>query len=441
MRIAVVGSGAREHALAWRLARGAGDEPLADRDVVVAPGNDGVAREFRCERTALTPDGVVALAKRTAADLVIIGPEQPLVDGVVDALAAAGVPAFGPTQAAARLEGSKAFMKSVCARAGVATAGSVSTSKLDEARRFIDERARSGKGVVVKADGLCAGKGVVVCGSAKEAVEAAAAMLGAADKAPRFGEASRTIVVEDFLPGEELSLFALCDGHDAVLFGAGRDHKRLLDGDRGPNTGGMGAVGPLDERHGVTDAVLGTIHARVFLPVLDEMRARGAPFRGLLFAGLMLHDGDVRVLEFNVRFGDPETEALLFATRVDLLPLMLAVAVGERLPRDTGAVLRAGTDKGAVVVVAAEGYPDAPKRGAFVDGLDDAARLAGVKVFSAGLARDGERFVAAGGRVLAVAGRGASFDEALARAYAGVDVIRMPGAQVRRDIGASVRAR
>jgi phosphoribosylamine--glycine ligase len=441
MRILVVGSGAREHALAWRLQRGAGFEVAADREVIVTPGNAGIAREFRCVPLAHAPtypEALVTTAREVNADLVVIGPEQPLVDGAVDALQAAKIATFGPTKSAARLEGSKAFMKSVCARAGVATASSISTTRLDDARRFIEERARSGKGVVVKADGLCAGKGVVVCTTAKEAVETARDMLGGEGRQPRFGDASRMIVIEDFLPGQELSVFGICDGHDAVLFGAGRDHKRLLDGDKGPNTGGMGAVAPLGDAHGVSSALMQTIHQRVFLPVLDEMRARGAPFHGLLFAGLMLRDGDARVLEFNVRFGDPEAEAILFASNVDVFPLLHASAIGERVPKID---LTAKSDKAAVVVVAAEGYPDGPKKGASIDGLDEAEHVEGVKVFCAGVAKDGDRFVAAGGRVLAVAGRGHSFDEALSRAYAGVDKVKMSGAQLRRDIGASVRGR
>lgn len=436
MKILVVGSGAREHALAWRL-RG-GHAPFADREVIVCPGNAGIAREFRCEAPRGPGNaGIVQLARDEQVDLVVIGPEQALVDGVVDALGEAGIAAFGPTRAAARLEASKAFMKAVCQRAGVASAGFVATTRIDEARRFIDARARAGKGVVVKADGLCAGKGVVVCPRAKDAVEAAEEMLGV-HGAPRFGEASRTIVIEDLLPGDELSVFGICDGYDAVLFGAARDHKRLRDGDQGPNTGGMGAVAPLDERHGVSDAALARLRETVFLPVLDEMRARGAMFRGLLFAGLMVHDGEPRLLEFNVRFGDPETQALLTATSVDILPLLLACARGERLPK--GASLTgSATEKAAVVVIAAEGYPDAPRKGALIEGLDDAELLEGVKVFCAGVAREGDRLVAAGGRVLAVAGRGAEFHVALDRAYAAVDKIRMPGAQVRRDIGRSVR--
>lgn len=435
MKILVVGSGGREHALAWRL-RG-GEAPIAGRELVVCPGNAGIAREFRCEAPRGDGvNGIVQLARDERVDLVVIGPEQWLVDGLVDALAAAGIAAFGPTQAAARLEASKAFMKSVCARAGVATAGFVATTRVDEARRFIDGRARAGKGVVVKADGLCAGKGVVVCKRTQEAVDAVEDMLAGPGKQPRFGEASRTIVVEELLPGEELSVFALCDGHEAVLFGAARDHKRLRDGDEGPNTGGMGAVAPLDDAQGVPAAMLARLRETVFLPVLDELRARGSPFRGLLFAGLMINDGVVRVLEFNVRFGDPETEALMLATNEDLAPLLLTVAKGERLSK--GQVQC--EDRAAAVVVAAEGYPDAPKKGALIDGLADAERLEGVKVFCAGVASDAEgQLRVNGGRVLVVCGRGSTFAVALERAYAAIDKIQVGGAQIRRDIGRSVR--
>jgi phosphoribosylamine--glycine ligase len=360
------------------------------------------------------------------------------VDGVADLLAQAGIPCFGPSREAARLEGSKAFMKDVCAKAGVNSAAFVATGELAEARRFLDERARTGRGAVVKADGLCAGKGVVVCPKAADAMAAVEEMLGTEGRPPRFGEASRTVVVEDLLPGEELSVFALCDGHDAALFGAARDHKRLLDDDRGPNTGGMGAVGPLDARQGVPGGLLDEVRERVVLPVLGELRKRGAPFRGLLFAGLMVHEGVVRILEFNVRFGDPETEALLLALPVDLLPALLAVARGERLPP----VELLSRDKAAVVVMAAEGYPEAPKKGGLIEGLDEAAAVTGTQVFAAGVAENqAGQLVAAGGRVLVVGGRGATFDEALDRAYQAVDCIRVAGAQHRRDIGRSVRGR
>ena len=447
MRVLVVGSGGREHALAWRLLRGAGATPLTDRELLVCPGNAGMARDFarwaegraRCVAPqAEGPEGVVATARAERVDLVLIGPEQPLVDGVADLLAQAGIPCFGPSREAARLEGSKAFMKDVCAKAGVNSADFVATGELAEARRFLDERTRQGKGAVVKADGLCAGKGVVVCPKAADAVAAVAEMLGTEGRPPRFGEASRTVVVEDLLPGEELSVFALCDGHDAALFGAARDHKRLLDDDRGPNTGGMGAVGPLDARQGVPGGLLDEVRERVVQPVLGELRKRGAPFRGLLFAGLMVHEGVVRILEFNVRFGDPETEALLLALPVDLLPALQAVARGARLPP----VELLSRDKAAVVVMAAEGYPEAPKKGALIEGLDEAAAVTGTQVFAAGVAENAAgQLVAAGGRVLVVGGRGATFDEALDRAYQAVDCIRIAGAQHRRDIGHSVRGR
>lgn len=445
MRVLIAGSGGREHALAWRLLRGAGSSALPDREVLVCPGNAGMERELsrwaqgraRCVAPrGEGPAGLVATAQAERVDLVVVGPEQPLVDGAADALAAAGIPCFGPSRAAARLEGSKAFMKDVCAKAGVVSAAWVAARTFEEARPFIDARIQAGQGVVVKADGLCAGKGVVVCPRAADALEVVQDMLGGPGRPPRFGEASRTVVVEDLLPGEELSVFALCDGQDAALFGAARDHKRLLDDDRGPNTGGMGAVGPLDERHGVPASMLAHVRERVVLPVLAELAARGAPFRGLLFAGLMVHDGVVRVLEFNVRFGDPETEALLFALPVDLLPALAAVGRGERLP-PMDLVSR---DKAAVVVVAAEGYPDAPRKGALIEGLDAAAAVEGAQVFAAGVAEDAQgRLVVAGGRVLVVGGRGASFDQALARAYAAVDRIHIAGAQHRRDIGKSVR--
>ena len=421
-RILVVGSGGREHALAWHLRGGA--TPIKGRELLVCPGNAGIAREIRCEAPrGAGVQGIVQLARDERVDLVVVGPEQWLADGLVDALAQAGIAAFGPTQAAAKLESSKAFMKAVCTRAGVATAGFVATKHVDDARDFIDSRAR-------------AGKGVVVCADPSAAMAAVEDMLAGPCKAPRFGEASRTIVIEDLLPGEELSVFAICDGYEPVLFGAARDHKRLGDNDQGPNTGGMGAVAPLSDAQGVPAAMLSRLRESVFLPVLDEMRARGAPFRGLLFAGLMIDDGAVRVLEFNVRFGDPETEALMLATSTDLAPMLMAVAQGERLA--AGQV--PCEQRAAAVVLAAEGYPHAPQSGALIEGLEDAERVEGAKIFCAGMVRDDEgRLRVSGGRVLAVCGQGPSFAIALDRAYAAADKIRISGAHMRRDIGRSVR--
>lgn len=439
MKILVVGSGGREHALAWRLASGAGASPAAVHDVIVAPGNAGIARSFPC-RPAASVDDVVALCRAEQVELVVVGPEAWLDRGLVDALVRAGIPAFGPTQAPARLESSKAFMKDVVCAAGVPTSDFVAVQHASEAEAFLERRR--GLGAVIKADGLCAGKGVVVCTDVDEARRELQLMLGEGGAGPRFGEASRTVVVEDLRGGDELSVFALCNGHDAVILGAARDHKRLGDGDTGPNTGGMGAVGPLTASEGVDDATIEDLRQRFILPTLHELSRRGTPFRGVLFAGLML-DPVVgpSLLEFNVRFGDPETEALLFALDVDLAPALLACARGDALPAGLHAALREGRRCGAVVVIAAEGYPQAPEKGAPIVGLMAADALPDVQVFFAGVAAGAFGLVVDGGRVVAVAGRGATFDAALERAYAGVACIQIEGSQHRADIGASLRRR
>jgi phosphoribosylamine--glycine ligase len=456
MKIVVVGSGGREHALAWRLACGAGDAPRRDRDVVVVPGNAGIARFFRTAQARTVAD-VVEVVAQERADLVVVGPESWLALGLVDELRERGVPCFGPEAAAARLETSKAFMKSVAQAAGVPTADAVVVRSVDEAHEFL--RSRAGRGVVVKASGLCAGKGVVVCADVEAARQELAAMLGEGPGAtgPRFGEASSVVVVEDMLQGQELSVFAVCDGEDAVILGAARDHKRLFDDDRGPNTGGMGAVAPLGPESGVTEEFLEDIRRRFFLPTLQEMVRRGAPFRGVLFAGLMVNDdGTSSLLEFNVRLGDPETEALLFALDLDLAPIFSSVASFERLSqarqehrheaiehvisRARSSSSSHGHAKAATVVVAAPGYPEAPELGLPLTGVMAAERVFDVKVFFAGVAAGGFGLVVDGGRVLAITGRGPTFDVALERAYRAVDHLGgLEQLQVRRDIGRSVR--
>jgi len=456
MKIVVVGSGGREHVLAWRLACGAGDVPRRDREIIVAPGNAGIARFFRCA-PAKTVDDIVALVLREGADLVVVGPEAWLEQGLVDVLRERHIPCFGPEAGAAQLESSKAFMKSVAQQAGVPTADFVVATSVADAEPFL--QARRGRGVVVKASGLCAGKGVVVCADIDEGRRALADMLGEGTGAgPRFGDASRVVVVEDLLPGRELSIFAVCDGEDAVILGAARDHKRLFDDDRGPNTGGMGAVAPLGPAEGVTDAFLEDARRRFFVPTLAELQRRGTPFRGVLFAGLMVDDHGVPwLLEYNARLGDPETEALLFALDLDLAPIFAAVGAWEPLPRDHLTRLhvaiehavdvaiddssRHGHARAAAVVVAAPGYPDAPERGLPLTGLMAAERVPDVKVFYAGVGKGPFGLTVDGGRVLVVTGRGRTFDEALDRAYRAVDKLgSLDALQVGRDIGASVRS-
>ena len=437
--ILVVGGGGREHALAWRIACGDGATPKPDRVVRVAPGNAGIARELECMAVERTSDagglaGLVQAAERVNADLVVVGPEQPLVDGLVDALAAKGIPALGPTRACAQLEGSKAFMKDLAKEAGVPTARYGVFDRLQDVEAFLSQLD---DGAVVKADGLAAGKGVTVCASARAAREAAADFLGTTGHAPRFGEASKRIVVEEFLPGLELSVIALCDGERAVPFAPSRDHKRLLDGDRGPNTGGMGAVCPLGEREGVTPALLERIQEEVLSPTLRTLASRGIPYRGFLYAGLMVHGGDAKLLEFNVRFGDPEAEAVLLGTEVDLLEPFLEVATGGSLA-GYDIDLAARCRPSATVVCASAGYPESPTAGAVIEGLDRAQRVGNAKVFFAGVKEAGGRLLTSGGRVLACTASGGSMREALARAYDLVDAISFEGMQVRRDIGHSV---
>jgi len=426
-RVLVIGSGAREHAIAWKLAEDGAR-------VVVAPGNAGIARDHETRPVAMKNDAIVALAKELAADLVVVGPEGPLTDGVVDALVAARVPVFGPTGAAARLEGSKRFMKEVCTDADVHTAAWGAFTDVDEAIAFA--RVRPGR-VVVKADGLCAGKGVVVCRDRAHADETIRDMLGDGGRAPRFGEASRTIVVEDMLPGRELSVLGICDGDDALLLAPARDHKTLLDGGQGPNTGGMGAFCPLGPDEGVSRVLLDEIRRTVFLPVLSTLRARGAPFRGVLYAGLMIDDRDVRVLEFNVRLGDPEAECVLFGTKEPLLPLFLRVAHGHALPTDAPDLVDA-CDPCCTVVLASEGYPDAPVVDRPVE-IDGPLATRDARVFFGGV-RPGENgaLLSSGGRVLNATARGATLAEAIERAYALLDRVRLLGGHARRDIGRSV---
>ena len=418
MRVLVVGSGAREHALCARIAA----SPLV-REVLCAPGNAGIADAFPVRPVAADDlAGLVALCLRERVDLVVPGPEAPLVAGLADRLAAAGVPCFGPVAAAARLEGSKGFSKDFMARHGIPTAA---YARFDDLARATAYARSVGHRVVVKADGLAAGKGVTVCDDVDQAVAA----LTRALRDGAFGEAGASVVVEERLEGQEVSLHVACDGERYAVLGAAQDHKRLGDGDTGPNTGGMGAYSPVPAW---TPALEARALREVVEPTLRGIAEEGAPFRGVLFVGLMLTpDGGARVLEYNVRFGDPECAVLLARLDGDVVPWLLGCArgaldVGDVRHRDVAAV---------GVVVAAEGYPDAPRRGVTIGGLDRAARTASVQVLHAGTGRDGTRWVTAGGRVLLLVATARTFDEARARAYEAVDAVELPGAQVRRDIG------
>ena len=417
-RVLVVGGGGREHALALRLA-----ESASVGHVAVAPGNGGtVAPLVPVSIAADRVDDLTSFAVRERYDLVVVGPEAPLVAGLSDALAARGVPTFGPSAAAARLEGSKAYMKGVAERAGIATAAFGVFTDADEAARWIRSRPAP---PVVKADGLCAGKGVVVAGDHAEAEAAARSML--VDGA--FGAAGRTIVIEDRLEGAEASVHAICDGERFVVLPPVQDHKRIFEGDRGPNTGGMGAYGPAPL---VGKALEARVAREVFEPALRQMAAEGAPFRGALFAGLMIApDGEPALLEFNVRFGDPETEVLTALLDGDFGDVLAAAAEGRL---DPTALVR--SDRHAVaVVLAAHGYPGTVRSGDAISGLDAAARIEGARVLHAGTRRDGERLVTAGGRVLVVSATAATLRAARDRAYEAAACIRFDGMQLRRDIG------
>jgi phosphoribosylamine--glycine ligase len=416
MNVLLLGSGGREHAIAIALAK----SPLLET-LFVAPGNPGVAALARTVALDLKDhSAIIAFCKANHIDLVVVGPEAPLVAGIVDGLTAAGIKAFGPRKAAARLEGSKTFAKDFCARFKIPTAAYARFADAASAKTYVGAK---GAPIVVKADGLAAGKGVTLAASIEEAEAAIERMF-----AGEFGEAGQTILVEDFLDGEEVSFFALCDGARTMEFASAQDHKRMGEGERGPNTGGMGAYSPapvMDAR--MREHVMRTIVA----PTLKGMAAMGAPFKGVLFAGLMICADGPRLIEYNVRFGDPETQAMLPRLEEDLLALLLA-CVEERLPERPA---RLSAQTALTVVLAAKGYPGAPVRGSEIHGVERAETMPFVSITHAGTKREGQKLVADGGRVLDVTGLGANVADARARAYAAIDVIDWPGGFYRRDIG------
>ena len=407
MRVLLIGSGGREHALAWALAA----SPLLTK-LWVAPGNPGIAA--LAEIVPISVDdipGLVAFAALNEVDLVIPGPEAPLVAGLTDALLHADIDCCGPTKAAAMLEGSKAFTKEVAEAAGVPTARFETFTDAALARDFA---IRRGAPLVVKADGLAAGKGVVVAQTEAEALEAIDRLIAAGP-----------VLIEECLSGPEVSLFALCDGLDAVFLGSARDHKRVGDGDTGPNTGGMGAISPVPgfDPEPAMD--------RIIRPVLAEMVGRGTPFRGILFAGLMLTEAGAALIEFNVRFGDPECQVLLARLQSDILPALLAACEGEL----GNFALRFRDEAACGVVMAAKGYPGEPLTGTVIGGLDRAAAVPGALIFHAGTQVENGNIVAVGGRVLTICGIGADAAAARAAAYAAIDTLDWPGGFCRRDIG------
>jgi phosphoribosylamine--glycine ligase len=421
MRVLVVGSGGRDHALAWAIAA----SPLLSK-LFIAPGNAGTARlGTNVPIAADDVAGLAAFARTNAIDLVVPGPEAPLVAGIADHLAVHGIACAGPSQAAARLEGSKRFTKEICREAGIPTAAWASFTDIGQARAYV--RAR-GVPIVLKADGLAAGKGVVVARTPGEAEAAITAIMR--DKI--YGAAGAELLVESCLTGEEISVFALCDGEIARYFGAASDHKRAYDGDAGPNTGGMGAISPTPW---ATPTVIDAAMNRIIRPALAAMAARGTPFRGFLFAGLMVTEGGPQLIEFNARLGDPECETLLPLLRSDLLAALIAATDGRLADAD----LRWSDDASATVIMAARGYPGAFTKGSAIDGLERAGSLPGVTLFHAGTRDDGRVVRADGGRVLAVNATGADLPAALDRAYAAVEAIDWPDGFCRRDIGARAR--
>jgi len=413
MRVLVIGSGGREHALCWAIA----GSPLLAK-LWCAPGNPGIAAAAECVPIdALDFAALVAFAQDNEIDLVVPGPEAPLVAGIADAMEAASIPCIGPSRAAARLEGSKAYTKELCDAAGIPTAQWERFDDAEAARGFVRRR---GAPIVVKADGLAAGKGVVVAATEAEALAAIDAMM----QARAFGEAGAAVVIEECLVGEEVSLFALCDGETALPLGAAQDHKRVGEGETGPNTGGMGAYSPTPS---FSPALQQAAMDRIIRPALAEMARRGTPFRGILYAGLMLTDDGMKLIEFNVRFGDPECQALVLRMKSDLLFALHAACHGglanfEFQWHDTASI---------AVVMAARGYPEAPERGSEIRGLDRAAAVPGVQIFHAGTTLSRGRLLATGGRVLTVCAGG---DDQRA-AYAAIDRIDWPEGFCRRDIG------
>ena len=416
MNILLLGSGGREHALAWKMAA----SPLTDR-LVCAPGNAGIAREAECVALDIADHAaVIGFCRANAIDFVVVGPEGPLCTGIVDDLEAAGIKAFGPSRAAAQLEGSKGFTKDLCRSTGIPTAAYERFRAAEPAKAYI--RAR-GAPIVIKADGLAAGKGVIVAQNHDEAAAAIDMMLGGG-----LGDAGAELVVEEFLGGEEASFFALCDGDTAIPLASAQDHKRAFDGDTGPNTGGMGAYSPAP----IVDAAMSArVMGEIVLPTLAAMKARGTPFKGVLYAGLMITAEGPKLIEYNVRFGDPECQVLMLRLMSDLVPALLASRDGVLRSLD----LRWYRQAALTVVMAVRGYPGSYAKGSVIDGLDDAAAVAGVEIFHAGTKTEGGRILANGGRVLNVSALGGTVREARARAYEAISRIRWPEGFYRQDIG------
>ena len=416
MNILLIGSGGREHALAWSLSA----SPLCDR-LFIAPGNPGTAKHGTNVVVDVADHGaVIDFCRTMGVDFVVVGPEAPLVAGLVDDLKAAGIKAFGPGKAAARLEGSKAFTKDLCAEFGIPTATYRRFTDAETAKTYV---RNYGVPIVVKADGLAAGKGVVVATAFEDAEAAIDMMIGGG-----LGAAGAEVVIEAFLDGEEASFFALCDGRTAIPLGTAQDHKRAFDGDRGPNTGGMGAYSPAAV---LTPELQDRVMREIVAPTLAGMAARGTPYTGVLYAGLMLTGTGPQLIEYNARLGDPETQVLLPRLKSDLVTALLAACDGVL----DSISLQWSDDAALTVVMAAQGYPGAVEKGSAVRGIDKAEALDGVVVFHAGTKQDGDRILANGGRVLNVTALGRTIAEAQAKAYEAVSRIDWPEGFCRRDIG------
>ncbi len=414
MNVLLIGGGGREHALAWKLRQ----SPRL-KSLYCFPGNAGILSLAKSGPS--DPSKFAAFCREAKIDLVVIGPEAPLVDGLADRLRAAGLSVFGPSAAAAQLEASKSFTKAICAERGIPTARYAHLTNRDDALAYVRSQ---GAPLVVKADGLAAGKGVLICESLPEAEEAVAACFSGA-----FGAAGSSVVVEEKLVGEEASFFAICDGKRALPLASAKDHKRAYDGDLGPNTGGMGCVSPAPM---MTDALSARIMTEIVNPTLDAMRDRGTPFQGVLYAGLMITAEGPKLIEYNVRFGDPECQVLMLRLKSDVLPLLLAAAHGDL----SGVELDWSDDTAVTVVMAAKGYPGDYEKGSVIRGLKEAGAVDGVTVFHAGTkaAPNGEA-LAHGGRVLNVSAVGRDVAEARSRAYAAIGKIDWPGGFCRSDIG------
>ena len=416
MDILLIGSGGREHALAWKLT-----QSLHCDELYCAPGNAGIAELATCVPIdPMDNAAIVDFCREKNIDFVVVGPEQPLVNGLVDALEAAGVDAFGPTQAAAQLEGSKGFTKDLCAEYDIPTAAYQRFNNAPKAKMYVRQQ---GAPIVIKADGLAAGKGVIIAETVEDACDAIDACFEGT-----FGEAGAEVVVEEFLEGEEASLFAICDGQTAMLMGTAQDHKRVGDGDTGPNTGGMGAYSPAPV---LTQELIDEVMTEIIVPTLAGMHARGHPFRGILYAGLMLTADGPSLIEYNTRFGDPECQVLMPRLKSDLVELMLAASTGSLLE-----LPEAEWDErtGLTVVMASKGYPGSYGKNTPIAGIA-AAEATGAMVFHAGTALKDGQLVATGGRVLNVTALGSGVGEAQRRAYAAVDAIDWPNGFCRRDIG------